>query len=134
MNASESGKLVLASFHATYTSQALERFLSLCLPHQRTSFSVQLASCLKGVLTQHLLPREQVMGGGLALATEIFVPTERGRNYIRGNSLSQLVSVIETEAAYEMHTLGRSIRELVARGIVAADVAEKYLSTIGIKP
>jgi twitching motility protein PilT len=128
LNAAETGTLVLASFHATNTVQAIDRFATICSPEQRQQASFQLASCLQGVLTQYLIPREQALEGGLALATEVFVPTSAGRNIIRNNTLSQLPSVIETGGNYKMHTLERSIMDLIRNGQVAEDVAESFFA------
>jgi len=128
LNAAETGNLVIASFHATNTVQAIDRFINLCPPQQRNQICFQLASCLQGVLTQYLLPREEAMGGGVVLATEVYVPTDAGRNHIRSNNLTQLYTVIETGAMHKMHTLERSIRELLNRGLVSHEVAEAYLA------
>lgn len=131
MNAAETGNLVLASFHATNTIQALERFLSLFPDEQRKQTCFQLSSCLQGVLTQYLLPREEAMGGGLILATEVFAPTEAARNIIRSDSLNQLASVIQTGAAQKMYTLESSIRQLIAKGVLSSEVGNNYLAFIG---
>ncbi|MBI3317585.1 MAG: PilT/PilU family type 4a pilus ATPase [Candidatus Omnitrophica bacterium] len=131
LNASETGNLVLASFHATNTIQAIDRFLSLCSPQQRNQICFQLAACLQGILTQYLLPQEEAMGGGLVLATEVFVPTEAARNHIRNNTLSQIYSIIETGGAHQMHTLERSIRQLVTQGKVPPAAAESQLALAG---
>ena len=134
LNAAETGNLVLASFHATNTVQAIDRFINLCQPQQRHQICFQMASCLQGVLTQYLLPREEALGGGLVLATEVFVPTDAGRNHIRSNNLTQLYTVIETGAQHKMHTLERSIRELLNRGLISREVAEVYLALANQKP
>ena len=128
LNAAETGNLVLASFHATNTTQAIDRFINLCPPQQQNQICFQLASCLQGVLTQYLLPRGEALGGGLVLATEVFVPTDAGRNHIRTNNLSQLYTVIETGAMHKMYTLERSIRELLNKGVVSREIAEAYLA------
>ena len=133
LNAAETGNLVLASFHATNTMQAIDRFINLCPPQQRNQICFQLASCLQGVLTQYLLPREKAMGGGVVLATEVFVPTDAGRNNIRNNNLTQLYTVIETGAIHKMHTLEHSIRDLLNRGLVARETAEAYLALVNQK-
>ena len=128
LTAAETGNLVLASFHATNSTQAIDRFINICPPQQRNQTCFRLASCLQGVLTQYLLPREEAMGGGTVLATEVFVPTDAGRNHIRRGDLTQLSTVIETGAMHRMHTLERSIRELLNQGLVSREVAEAYLA------
>jgi len=128
LNAAETGSLVLASFHATNTLQAIDRFINLFPPQQRNQICFQLANCLQGVLTQYLLPREEALGGGVVLATEVFVPTDAGRNHIRNNNLTQLTTVIETGAIHKMYTLERSIRDLLNRGMVSRETAEAYLA------
>ena len=131
MNAAETGNLVLASFHATNTIQALERLLSLFPDQQRKQTRFQLASCLQGVLTQYLLPREEAMGGGLILATEVFVPTEAARNMIRTDAINQLSSVIQTGITHQMYPLEVSIRQLIQKGQISAETGNGYLAFIG---
>ncbi len=132
LNAAESGNLVIASFHAVNTVQAIDRFLSLSsTTQQRSQIALQLGNCLKGILTQYLLPREEISGVGNVLATEVFIPTDAARTYIRNNSLSQIYTVIETGVADHMHTLEKSIRHLVTQGIVSEDVAKAHLSLYG---
>ncbi|PIQ82469.1 MAG: type IV pili twitching motility protein PilT [Candidatus Omnitrophica bacterium CG11_big_fil_rev_8_21_14_0_20_64_10] len=126
--AAETGNLVFASFHATNTIQAVDRFLNICPAQMRTQVSFQLASVLQGVLTQHLLPKEEAMGGGIVLATEVFVPSEGGKSHIRNGTLSQLYSAIETGGSYGMHTLESSIKKLVQQGIVSEETAQAHLA------
>lgn len=133
LNAAETGNLVMASFHAPNTVQAIDRFISLCPSNMRPQICFQLASCLHGVLTQHLLQKEDAMGGGVALATEVFVPTAAGRAHIRNSNLSQLYSVIETGVAQKMHTLESSIQALVTRGLVSEEIAQTHLALAGQK-
>ncbi len=128
INAAETGTLVLASFHATNTVQAIDRFSTICSPEHRQQVSFQLASCLQGVLIPFTSARGQDDEGGLVLASEVFVPTSAGRNIIRNNTLSQLPSVIETGGNYKMHTLERSIMDLIKNGQVAEDVAESFFA------
>lgn len=128
LNAAETGNLVLASLHATNTIQAIDRFISFCPPQQRTQICFQLGSCLQGVVAQYLLPREEAMGGGFALATEVLVPTDAGRNHLRTNNLAQLHTVIETGAAHKMHTFERSIRQLLNQGMISKEIADSFLA------
>lgn len=125
LNAAETGNLVLASFHATNTTQAIDRFLGFFSPQQRDQAASQLASCLLGVLTQYLLRREE---GGLVLATEVFVATEATRNMIRTNSLSQVFSAIQTGGTYQMHTLEHAIKQLLTQRVISSQSADSMLA------
>ena len=71
------------------------------------------------------------MGGGIVLATEVFVPTDAGRAQIRNNSLPQLYSLIEMGGGYKMHTLESSMNKLVQQGLVSAEVAHSHLAMAG---
>lgn len=126
LNAAQAGNLVLASIHGTNTERALDRFVSLCPPQERQQVAFQLASCLLGVLTQQLFPREAGTGTGLALATELFVMTDAAQTHIRGNNLTQIRSDIETGGALKMYTLESSIQQLVDKGVVSPAVMNKY--------
>ncbi|MDO8730492.1 MAG: PilT/PilU family type 4a pilus ATPase [Candidatus Omnitrophota bacterium] len=131
LNAAETGTLVLASFHATNTVQAIDRFLGLCPESSRRQATLQLANCLQGILTQYLIPKEEAMGGDLTLATEVFVPTSAARNMIRGGNLEQILTLLQTGRTQGMYSIEQSLRQLVVQGLIMEETAKNYLSLIG---
>ena len=131
LNAAQAGNLVFASVHGSNTEGAIDRLINLCSADQRQQVTFQLSTCLHGIMTQHLFPREHGQmsgtGAGLVLATEVFVMTEAAQNHIRTNNLVQLRSVIETGVGLKMHTLESSIKQLSDKGMISPAISSRYL-------
>jgi Tfp pilus assembly pilus retraction ATPase PilT len=77
----------------------------------------------KAVFKQHLNFDFSYSIKGLVVATEVLTATPAVRNLICENKSYQIVSTMQTSGAMGMMTMEKCVKELVARGIVAADVA-----------
>jgi twitching motility protein PilT len=106
----ETGHLVLATLHTFSASQTIERIIDVFPPHQQGQVRVQLATTLRGVMTQQLLPK---MGGGRVAAREILVNTPAVANLIRDNKVVQLRTVMQTSAKAGMVTLEQDLKRLI---------------------
>ena len=83
--------------------------------------SVQLASVLKAVVSQQLLPK--VDSGGRIAAFEVMIATPAIRNLIREGKIHQIDSMIQTGLKDKMVTMDNSIIDLFIRGCISKDVA-----------
>lgn len=122
ISAAETGHLVLATVHAGNTVQAIEKVIGSFPADSVGGISKRLASCLKGVLFQVLLPG---LSGKTVLATELLLNTPAVSNLIALGDFNQLAGVIETGHSKGMHSLASSMRDLVAEGIIARGVNPK---------
>lgn len=123
--AAETGHLVIASFHATDSIQALDRMAGLFAQENRKQILTQISHCLQGIVTQTLLPRKDKLG--MVLACEVVFATEAVKRIARKDELVQLSTVIQTGTAHKMHPMSDSIKKYLAEGIIDEDTAKSYL-------
>jgi twitching motility protein PilT len=121
LTAAETGHLVFGTLHTNSAPQSIDRIIDVFPAAQQGQIRVQLANVLSAIVTQQLLTRRD--GNGLVVATEVLIATPAVRNLIRENKSYQIVSTMQTSGAMGMMTMEKCVKELVARGIVAADVA-----------
>ncbi len=122
--AAESGHLVIASFHAPNTIQAIDRLVSIFPGESRKQVLSQLSHCLRGVVTQVLIPRKDKKAR--ALVTEVLIATDAAKRIIRNDELVQIPTVIQTGAAYKMQTMLESIKHCVEKGTIDYETANFY--------
>ena len=121
LTAAETGHLVFGTLHTNSAPQSIDRIIDVFPAAQQGQIRIQLANVLSAIVTQQLLTRKD--GNGLVVATEVLIATPAVRNLIRENKSYQIVSTMQTSGAKGMMTMEKCVKELVARGIVAADVA-----------
>ncbi|MBM3253207.1 MAG: PilT/PilU family type 4a pilus ATPase [Candidatus Omnitrophica bacterium] len=122
--AAESGHLVIASFHAPNTVQAIDRLTSLFPIENRKHILFQLSRSLKGIVCQLLIPTKNRQDR--VLATEIVIVTDALRNIIRNDELFQIPTIIQTGGALRMQSMQQSIKRYLDQGIIDAETAIEY--------
>ena len=128
ITAAETGHLVLATLHTTSAPQTIERIIDAYPPHGQNQVRSQLASVLRGVVTQQLVPREDEEG--MVMATEILINNDAIANQIRENKIPQIVSSIQAGAMQGMHTLNADLKRLVKEKKISTASALKYCSSV----
>ena len=121
LTAAETGHLVLATLHTPDAPQTVSRIIDVFPPHQQQQVKLQLSDCLQGVVSQVLLPHAS--GKGRVLATEVMVATPGIRNLIREQQIEQIPTMMQTGMQYGMHTMDKSLKELVQKGLITMDMA-----------
>lgn len=121
LTAAETGHAVYASLHTQDAPQSIDRIIDVFPAHQQGQIRVQLASSLRGVVTQQLLPR--VSGKGRCAAVEVLVATPAVRNLIREAKVHQIYSSMQAGAAFGMQTMEASLAQLVRSRTVTTDDA-----------
>ncbi|MDR0325908.1 MAG: type IV pilus twitching motility protein PilT [Oscillospiraceae bacterium] len=136
VTAAETGHLVLSTLHTTGAAMTIDRIIDVFPPHNQQQIRTQLASVLKGVVTQTLLPK--AAGKGRVAAFEIMLGTDAVLNLIRENKCHQLNSTIQTSAKQGMVLLDTYLADLVRKGEVRReDAMEKahdrieFMSAVG---
>jgi twitching motility protein PilT len=122
--AAEAGHLVIASFHAPNTIQAIDRLVSIFPMESRKQILSQLSHCLRGVITQLLIPCKDKKSR--ALVTEVLVATDAVKRIIRNDEIIQIPTVLQTGAAHKMQTMLESITFCVEKGIIDLETASFY--------
>jgi twitching motility protein PilT len=126
VTAAETGHLVFGTLHTQDAPQTVDRIIDVFPSHQQDQIRTQLANALQGVITQTLIPRRD--GGGRAVAAEVLVPTPGVRNLIREGKNHQIYSAMQTGGKFGMQTMDASLVELLRRGIISREEAEKRSS------
>jgi twitching motility protein PilT len=122
--AAEAGYLVIASFHSQNTIQAIDRLVGIFPIDNRRQILTQLAYCLKGIVTQLLVPHRDKRGR--ILATEILIVNDAVRKIIRNDEIIQLPTVIQTGAGYKMHSMEESLSAYYEQGLIDGETFEWY--------
>jgi twitching motility protein PilT len=120
LGAAETGQLVLATLRTSDAVQTIERIVDVFPVDQQQQIRIQLATTLRGIVVQQLVP---AVDGGLALATEVLLPTPPVVECIRTGDSANLSKAILGGATSGMGTMDQSLAELVQDGIIDLEVA-----------
>jgi twitching motility protein PilT len=123
ITAAETGHLVLSTLHTTGAASTIDRIIDVFPPHNQQQIRTQLASTLKGVVTQTLLPRQA--SPGRVAAFEIMLGTDAILNLIRETKGHQINSAIQMGAKQGMVLLDTYLADLVRNGTVSIEQAKE---------
>jgi twitching motility protein PilT len=125
VTAAETGQLVLGTLHTNDSIQTIDRIIDVFPPSQQNQIKQQLASFLIGILSQRLVKK---VGGGRIPALELLINNTAIANLIRSDQNQQIKSLLENSREEGMFTLDYYLSELVKKGEVDWEEAEKYAS------
>lgn len=126
LTAAETGHLVFATLHTQDAPQTIDRIIDVFPSHQQAQIRTQLANALQGIITQTLIPRRDRKGR--IVACEVLVPTPGVRNLIREGKNHQIYSAMQTGGKFGMQTMDAALANLVRRGLISREEAEKRSS------
>lgn len=116
ITAAETGHLVLATLHTINAAQTVERMVDVFPSYHQQQIRVQLANCLRAVISQRLLPDKT--NERMVVATEIMICTNAIRNLIRDGKYHQIPNAIFTGSQFGMITMEMSMQYLIDRGMI----------------
>jgi twitching motility protein PilT len=121
--AAETGHLVMSTLHTLDAPETITRTISAFPEHQRDQARLILASVLRGIISQRLIPRAD--GVGMVPAVEVLVSTGRVREYISEKErLRDLRDVIaQGHTAYGMQTFDQSLMSLLHNELITREEA-----------
>ncbi|MBI1817863.1 MAG: type IV pilus twitching motility protein PilT [Deltaproteobacteria bacterium] len=121
--AAETGHLVMSTLHTLDAPETLTRTISAFPEDQRDQARLILASVIKGVISQRLIPRAD--GQGMVPAVEVMVSSARVREYVADkNKARDLREVIaQGHTSYGMQTFDQSLMSLYRTGLITYDEA-----------
>jgi twitching motility protein PilT len=128
LTAAETGHLVMSTVHTLDATETINRLIAVFPPHQHQQIRLQLASVLRAVVSQRLLPR--VDGTGRSVAVEVMVNTPFIRDCIVDPERTHLIgsAIAGGMSQYGMQTFDQSIYRLYQRGRIAYDTALRWAS------
>jgi twitching motility protein PilT len=121
MSAAETGHLVLSTIHTLDAAESINRMLEFFPPNHHQQVRAMLASTLRGVISQRLVPASD---GGRVAVCEILRTTGRVHDKIvKPDEATDLTTVI-SEGAYDgMQTFDQALYDHVVAGRVSTDDA-----------
>lgn len=122
--AAEAGYLVLTSIHAPNTTQAIDRLTSALPLEYKKQILSKLSRCMRGIVTQILLPKKD--GNGRVAAVEVVIANDAVKRIIRDDDMTQLANIIQMSGAYKMQSMADSIRRLYEQGLITQETAETF--------
>jgi twitching motility protein PilT len=120
LQAAETGHLVLSTMHTIDVAETIGRMIEFFPETKHAQVRSILASVLRGVISQRLLPRTT---GGRIPAVEVMVMNARIDELIRDHRTNELQSAIEEGSFHDMQSFQQSLIRLVLSGDVDADLA-----------
>ncbi len=128
ITAAETGHLVMSTLHTLDATETINRIISVFPPYQQKQIRLQLASILKAVISQRLVPRAD--GKGRVPALEILVSTARVRECIADKDRTKELhdAIAKGFTTYGMQTFDQSLMQLVKGKLVTYEEALKHVS------
>jgi len=128
ITAAETGHLVMSTLHTLDAVETINRIISVFPPYQQRQVRLQLASILKAVISQRLVPRAD--GKGRVPALEVMVSTARVRECIADKDRTKELhdAISKGFTSYGMQTFDQSLMHLVKGNLVTYEEALKNVS------
>jgi twitching motility protein PilT len=120
LQAAETGHLVFSTMHTIDAAETIGRMIEFFPAAKQNQVRSVLASVLRGVISQRLLPRGD---GGRVPAVEVMVMNARIDELIREERTHELQSAIEEGTFLEMQSFQQALINLVISNAVEAEVA-----------
>jgi twitching motility protein PilT len=118
LQAAETGHLVLATLSTTSAVDTVDRLIEMFDPHRQRQARALLATGLRGIVSQRLLPRAR--GRGRVPAVEVLIANSRVAERILDPDLShELEHEMEHGDLYGMQTFDQSLMQLYRAGLIA---------------
>jgi len=126
--AAETGHLVMSTLHTLDAAESVNRIISTFPPHQQKQIRIQLASVIKAVVSQRLVPKAD--GKGRVAAVEIMKATGRIKELIEDKDRTKEIpdAIAQGHVAYGMQTFDQSLMMLVRQSLITYEEALRQAS------
>src|SRR5947207_1882177 len=128
--AAETGHLVFSTLHTLDATETINRIIAVFQPHQQKQVRLQLASVLKGVVSQRLMPSAD--SAGRVPAVEVLVATAFIRDCIVDKEKTHLIqgAIAAGTSQYGMQTFDQSIFGMFQQGLISYEEPLRWASNI----
>jgi twitching motility protein PilT len=120
--AAETGHFVMSTLHTTDAQETITRVVDFFPPHEQKRVRISMASALRGIICQRLVPRAD--GEGRCVAMEICINTGRVADAIMDSDKSSaILGLIADGSYYGMQTFDQHLVALIRDGVITLDAA-----------
>jgi len=125
LTAAETGHLVMSTLHTLDATETINRIISAFPPYQQKQVRLQLASVLRAVISQRLVPKAD--GKGRVAAVEVLKATARVREMIEDKDRTKEIAdaITQGHQTYGMQTFDQSLMWLVKNQLVTYEEAHR---------
>ena len=120
LKAAQTGHLVFGTLHTNSAVSTIERLLNIYSPAEQEPMRHQIAESLVAVIAQVLV---KTTDGKRCAAHEIMINTDAARDYIKGNKVDELDSLIPQCTFDGMQTMNQALYKLYQDERITAETA-----------
>lgn len=120
----ETGHLVFSTLHTTTATETVNRIIDVFPASQQNQIRTQIASSLKAIVSQRLVP--DISNSGRLAATEVLMNIPAAAAVIREGKIFMLDNIIETGEEQKMMLFEKSLARLFREGKISRDTALSY--------
>ncbi len=124
LTAAETGHLVFSTLHTNSAPESIDRIIDNFPPHQQNQVRNQLATVLKMIVTQRLLPR--VKSITRVPAVEILVNTPAVATTIREGKTYLISNILETSEGEGLVLFEKNLLSMYRAGLITKETAFSY--------
>jgi twitching motility protein PilT len=121
ISAAETGHLVFSTLHTVDATTTVERIINYFPSYLQQQIRMELALCLRGVISLRLLPKAS--GVGRVPAIEVMVVTPTIRKLLLEGKTTELSTYIEQGEYYGMQTFNQSLLKLYRKNLITYEEA-----------
>ena len=124
LNAAESGRMVVSTFHSRNALQTIQRMINLYPPEHQENARARIAESIGAVICQNLVPRKNARQN--VLVSEVLTRTPTVLECIRdANRLRGLTAALEAGThEYGCHSFDQVLTSMVRDDLVTMDTAK----------
>jgi twitching motility protein PilT len=128
MTAAETGHLVMSTLHTMDAAETINRIIGVFPPYHQRQVRIQLASIIRGVISQRLVPRAD--GKGRVPAVEVMLASARIRECIDDKDKTKQLhdAIAQGYVTYGMQTFDQSLMKLYSNKLITYDEAVRQSS------
>lgn len=125
----ETGHLVFSTLHTVDAVETLNRIIDFFEPHQQLQIRKQLASVIRTIVSQRIIPLKE--GTGRCVAAEILIGTRAVRDFIeQGKSFKDIVNLIaEGYEHHHMQTFDQALYDLFKAEKITPQMALQFATS-----
>jgi len=128
LTAAETGHLVMSTLHTLDATETISRIVSAFPPHHQKQIRMQLASVIRGIVSQRLVPR--IDGKGRVPACEILISNSRIRELIEEEDRTKEIptAIAQSFVSYGMQSFDQSLLGLLNQKLISYEEALRQCS------
>lgn len=128
LQAGETGHLVFSTVHTSSAYETLDRVVNMFPPHEKSHLCLRLASALRAIIAQKLVPRSD--GQGRVVVCEILICTPTVSKAIEDGHFGDLYHLMNEGGFWGMQTMNQGLARYTKAGVITEEIAINYAGVV----